>query len=369
MKKPHLIAIAMSAAIILWMASGLLRSPKEKMVTTPAEHTSQRMLVQVQTQSLQSVQLKMTVQGHVEPNREVTIRSDIAGRIAEVLVKEGQWVNANTVLVRLDTQDRQIKLAKEKALLQSSQKSYQRIQELVKENFLPKSAIDEAFAVLKAAEASVAQIELEIKQLTIKAPFAGIIDERMVEKGGYVAANGEIARFVDNNPLIVVVPIAQQNVQQVVKGTEALVQFATGEKKTGTLRYISPLANQNTRTFRAEIEVKNPNNAISAGISAEAHIPTKEVTGHFVSPAILSLDEAGAMGVKTVTKDNVVAFYPVTILQAATNGVWIKGLPESARIITVGQGFVEKGLLVDVSPEKSEAPSTPQDVSDNKEAP
>lgn len=369
MKKPYLVAIAMSAVIIIWMASGLLRSPKENTVTTPADHISQRMLVQVKTQMAQSVQLELTVQGHVEPNREVTIRSDIAGRIAEVLVNEGQWVDTDTVLVRLDTQDRQIKLAKEKALLQSRQKAYQRAQALAKENFQSKSAIDDAFAALKAAEASVAQIELEINQLTIKAPFAGIIDVRMVEKGGYVAANGEIARFVDNNPLIVVVPVAQQNVQQIAKGTEALVRFATGEKKAGTLRYISPLASQNTRTFRAEIEVENPDHVIPAGISVEVQIPTAKVTGHFVSPAILSLDESGEMGVKTVTNDNIVAFYPISILQAATNGVWVKGLPESARIITVGQGFVENGLAVDVSFEKTEAQSTPQEVADNKVTP
>lgn len=366
MKKPYLIAIAMSGVLIVWMASGLLRSQKESTVTSLGEQTSRRTLVQVQTQTAQSVQLELTVQGHVEPNRDVTIRSDIAGRISEVLVEEGRWVDTDTVLVHLDTQDRQIKLAKVKAILQSRQKAYQRAQVLAKENFQSKSAIDDAFAGLKAAEASVAQMELEIKQLAIKAPFAGIIDVRMVEKGGYIGANGEVARFVDNNPLIVVVQVSQQNVQQLTKGAETLVRFATGEKKVGTLRYISPVANQNTRTFRVEIEVENPDHVIPAGISAEVQIPTEKVTGHFVSPAILSLGEAGEMGVKTVTKGNIVTFYPITILQAATDGVWVKGLPESARIITVGQGFVENGSAVDVSLEKAEVESTFQGAADNK---
>lgn len=364
MKKPYVIAIAMSAVIIVWMASGLLRSPKENSVKTPAEQSGQRMLVQVQTQIAQSVKLKLTVQGDVEPNREVTIRSDIAGRINELLAKEGQRLDAGVVLMRLDTQDRQIRLAREKALLQSRQKAYQRVQALAKENFQSESAIEEAFAALKSAEANVAQIELEISQLSIKAPFAGVIDASMVEEGGYVAANAEIARFVDNNPLVVVVPVAQQNVQQIESGTEALVRFATGEEKTGRLRYISPLANANTRTFRAEIEVENPDHLIPAGISAEVEIPTSEVTGHFVSPAILSLDESGVIGVKTVTYDNIVDFYPVSILQAATDGVWVEGLPETARIITVGQGFVEKGAEVEIRYKSSEASSTSQDDTD-----
>jgi len=366
MKKPYVIAIAMSAVIIVWMASGLLRSPKENSVKTPAEQIGQRMLVQVQTQIAQSVKLKLTVQGDVEPNREVMIRSDIAGRINEVLATEGQRLDAGAVLMSLDTQDRQIRLAREKALLQSRQKAYQRVQALAKENFQSESAIEEAFAALKSAEASVAQIELEISQLSIKAPFAGVIDASMVEEGGYVAANFEIARFVDNNPLVVVVPVAQQNVQQIESGTEALVRFATGEEKTGRLRYISPLANANTRTFRAEIEVENPDHLIPAGISAEVEIPTSEVTGHFVSPAILSLDESGVIGVKTVTNDNIVDFYPVSILQAATDGVWVEGLPETARIITVGQGFVEKGAVVEIRYKSSEASSISQDDADSE---
>jgi len=365
MKKPYIIAIAMSAVIIIWMASGLLRSPKEKTESSSPDQVSPHMLVQVQTQTAQSVQLELTVQGHVEPNRKVTIRSDIAGRIAEVLVEAGQWVDAGTGLVRLDIDDRKMKLEKEKALLQSRQKAYQRAQSLAKENFQSQSAIENALVELKAAEANVAQIQLEIKQLVIKSPFAGVIDMRMVEKGGYVAENGEIARFVDNNPLIVVVPVSQQNVQQIAKGTKTVIRFATGESKEGKLRYISPLANQNTRTFRVEIEVENLDQAIPAGISAEVNIPTEKVTGHFISPAILSLDESDQLGVKTVTQDNIVMFYPVSILQATTNGVWVKGLPDTARIITIGQGFVESGEPVNV---KQLTATTALDVADSKVA-
>jgi len=57
-------------------------------------------------------------------------------------------------------------------------------------------------------------------------------------------------------------------------------------------------------------------------------------------------------------------FYPVSILQAATDGVWVEGLPETARIITVGQGFVEKGAEVEIRYKSAEANSTRQDDTD-----
>ncbi len=342
------IALSMALFIIIWMASGVLRTSEENSVSATNSESSQKMLVQTEMQTAQKVQLSLTVQGQVEPSREVEIRSDIPGRITEVLVEEGEWVESGTVLVRMDMEDRRIKLEKEKALLQSRQKNYTRVQALATGNFQSESGLEDAYTALKAAEASVAQIEFEINKLDIKAPFSGVLDIRMVEQGSHVQANGEVARFVDNSPLVVVVPVAQQNIQQISLGVEADVIFATGETRHGVVRYISPLASESTRTFRVEIAVDNADRAIPAGISAEVKIPTEEVAGHFISAANLSLDSSGQMGVKVVNTANTVAFYPVSIIQAATDGVWINGLPKTAQIITVGQGFVEAGEEVDV---------------------
>ncbi|WP_334065665.1 efflux RND transporter periplasmic adaptor subunit [Alteromonas genovensis] len=359
MKKSYIIAIAMTVAIVAWMASGLLRdSPTEQTSTAADKQDEQRLLVQTEIQTAQPVQLTLKVVSHVEPNRKVTIRSDIAGRIDEVLAKEGTWVASGDVLVRLAVEDRRIKLDKERALLLSKQKAYKRIKALTQDSYQSKSALEEAYASLKAAEANVAQMEFELEKLDIKAPFSGLLDARMVEQGGYVSANSEIARFVDNSPLIVVAPVSQQDIQQLSVGLQAEVAFATGAARQGKVIYISPLANESTRTFRVEIAVNNDDRSIPAGISAEVRIPTEKVTGHFISPAILSLDSTGQIGVKTVDEKGAVTFNPVSIIQAAEDGVWVTGLPQKAQIITVGQGFVEEGVYVDVhSAEKTSTPS------------
>lgn len=348
MKKSYVISIIMAVMLVLWMASGLL-TPRETSVSEANEvEKEQLMLVQTEIQKAQTVQLSLTVQGQVEPNRSVMVRSDIEGRIKDILVDEGKWVDAGTTLVRLAIEDRQIKLDREKALLDSRKKAFSRAQALSHENYQSKSVFEETYAALKAAEANVAHIQFEINKLNIKAPFSGVLDSRMVEQGGYVSANGEIGRFVENSSLIVVVQVAQQNIQQVRVGAEATVVFATGETRQGKVKHISMLAKESTRTFRVEVLVANSDRSIPAGISAEVEIPTTEIEGHFVSPAVLGLDDKGEMGIKTVDENNVVAFYPVSIMKAATAGVWVKGLPDAARIITIGQGFVEAGTKVKV---------------------
>lgn len=343
-----MIAIAMAVSIVLWMASGLFASPEKEATAKTKARSETLMLVQTEMQEASPVKLALTIQGQVEPQRMVKVRADIAGYISKVSAQEGQWVEEGTELVHIALEDRQIKLDKEKASLLSKQKSYKRIKALAKDNLQSKSALEDAFAALKAAKANVAQIEFEIKKLTVNAPFSGVLVKRMVEQGSYVAANAEIATFVDHSVLKVVAPVAQQNIQQLQLNKTAQVTFATGEVKQGTVSYISVQANENTRTFRVEVAVDNSDRAIPSGISAEISIPTEEVLGHFVSPAILGLGEQGEMGVKTVNENNQVEFYPVNIIQASTKGIWVSGLPQSAHIITIGQGFVAAGVEVDV---------------------
>jgi multidrug efflux system membrane fusion protein len=114
--------------------------------------------------------------------------------------------------------------------------------------------------------------------------------------------------------------------------------------------FIGGNADQQTRTFRVEVTVDNPDSVMPAGLSARINIPTGQARGHFISPAILSLGTDGTLGIKTVQADSTVAFAPVEIVRAQTDGIWITGLPEKADIITVGQGFVNAGDAVNPQP-------------------
>ena len=337
----------MFLAIVIWMASGLFFTVKDEQSLSSQKEVGDRMLVETRLLEAEPVQLNLTIQGHVEPLRHIAIHNDVGGRIAKIFVHEGTWVKAGTLLFQLDIEDREIKLAKENAILLSRQKSYDRAQTLVKQNLQAQSALEDDFAALKTAQANVAQIEFEISKLTIRAPFDGVIDTLFVEQNSYVSANSQLASFVDNSKLVVVVPVAQHSVRQVTLGTLATVKFATGEEEQGKVRFISPVAQESTRTIRVEIVIDNVDRKIFAGVSAEVIVPTQMLDGHFVSPAILVLDAAGQIGVKSVDNDDTVVFTPVTIIKASPQGVWIKGLPSTVEIITIGQGFVEAGVKVD----------------------
>ncbi|MEN8918601.1 MAG: HlyD family efflux transporter periplasmic adaptor subunit, partial [Octadecabacter sp.] len=147
-------------------------------------------------------------------------------------------------------------------------------------------------------------------------------------------------RLVDITPLTVAIQVPQQSLTRLSVGQPATVRFITGEERTGTVTFVGTSAAAETRTFLAEVEVENDDGAIPAGISAEVIIPTGEATAHFLSPSIVSLSTEGDLGVKTVNSDDIVEFYPIQIVKAQIDGIWVTGLPDSVDIITVGQGFV-----------------------------
>ena len=184
-----------------------------------------------------------------------------------------------------------------------------------------------------------------------------MLDERAIEVGSYLQVADPVATIIDLDPIVLVGFATERDVGQLEIGGEAKARLLDGRQVTGKLRFISSRAEQETRTFRIEVEVPNADYAIRDGLSAELVIPVDAVPAHRISPAILTLGPSGEVGVKLVDEANKVRFTPVEILREDSTGLWIVGLTEKARMIVVGQDFVLDGQLV--RPVESPAVETP----------
>lgn len=100
-----------------------------------------------------------------------------------------------------------------------------------------------------------------------------------------------------------------------------------------------------------ELEIDNRDGALRIGGTAELRIPAEKVLAHRVSPSLLTLDDAGNIGIKLVNEEGETEFVVADIALSTSDGVWLVGLPETATIITVGQGYVVNGTAVVAVPE------------------
>jgi multidrug efflux system membrane fusion protein len=357
LNKSYLIAAVFTLGLAAWVLGGyFIKSSGKETPDAPAVADAVApMTVSVRTQDAQAVELFIVAQGQAEPNRTVTIRAETTGQVAEILADEGAIVAAGDVIARLESNDRQARLERAKAHVREQQSAFEASEALGKKGYQSQRQADQTFSSLQTAKAELEEARIELERIEIKAPFEGVIMSSSIELGAYVDVNGEVATIVDNDPLVVSLRITQQNISDLKVGQAASLKFATGQERDGKIRYVAPRADEDTRTFRVEVELPNPNGEIPSGISAEAKVPTGTVMAHFVSPAALSLNDEGKLGVKTVNADDKVAFHTASIVLSDVNGAWITGLPAHARVITLGHGFVQVGEEVQVAEEEGNA--------------
>ncbi len=286
------------------------------------------------------------VNGKTAPARVVELSAETDGRVEHIGAARGADVNRSEVIVRLDQRDRSARLAQAEATVKQRQVEYEGRMRLKSESYVSEAQLQEAIALLEAAKTELTRARLDLDYMTIRAPFDGALQSRFVEIGDFVKVGDPIATFVDNRTMIVSANVSEFDARFVAPGQVAEARLATGETVRGTVRYVAPVADEATRTFVVELEVDNSDGKLRAGGTAELRIPAERIYAHRISPSLLTLDDAGNIGVKIVNDKGLVEFVVADVALSSSDGMWIAGLPKTATIITVGQGYVTAGSMV-----------------------
>ncbi len=374
-----LLSAGIAVLVVLWLLSGQGAEEPDTATATAAADTAepQRSSVRVVTQSAEEVQRTIVINGKTEPARIVTLAAETDGRVAAIGIARGESADDGDLVVRLDERDRAARLAEARATLKQREVEYEARSELKSSSYVSEAQLKEAEALLESARAELVRAELDLEYAAIRAPFDGALQARMVEIGDFVSRGDPVATYVDNRRIVVSANLSEYDARYVQPGDTAEAHLATGETVRGRIRYVAPVADESTRTFAVELEVDNRDGALRAGGTAELRIPAETILAHRISPSLLTLDDAGNVGVKIVDENNKVDFIVADIAMTSSDGVWVAGLPASATLITVGQGFVADGSIVDAVPEsdsdtavaiKSNAPGSNRPESNRPES-
>lgn len=352
-RQSWLISAGIAAAIALWLLSGLVVGSDEDEGGTVIVQNSERAksTVRVRTQSAEEVERTIVINGKTAPARVVQLEAETSGRVVAIGTERGRNLDRGELVLRLDERDRAARLAEARATVKQREVEFAARDKLKSSSYVSEAQLQEAIALLEAARTELTRAELDLEHMTVHAPFDGALQDRMVEVGDFVQPGDPVATFVDNRTIIVSGALSEFDAQYVAVGDPARARLATGETVHGRIRYVAPVADEATRTFGVELEVDNGDGRLRAGGTAELLIPAEIVLAHQISPALLTLDDAGNVGVKIIDEDGSVRFVLADIALSTSEGVWITGLPATATIITVGQGFVPSGAVVNAVPE------------------
>ncbi len=339
-----LVIIAGVAVLLgLWILSGaLFREQPQEVRRAQAEP----MTVAVKLSLAESVERMLTLQGEVEADQRVVVRAETSGRIAEVPVALGQEVAAGAVIARISMDDREARLRRAEANVRGRETDYQGAQRLAREGMQAQLRVETALAELEAARADREAIRLDIDNTSVRAPIAGVVNHRHADVGDFLNRGDPVAEVLQNHPLRAVVQVPQHGIHRVRPGGSAHVTFIDGDVREAEVTYVSARAETATRTFRVELTLPNPDRALPAGVSVQVRIPVERVMAHRVSPALVALDDQGRLGIRSVGDDDRVMFHEIDVVRADSQGIWVTGLPEEVRVITIGHGFVNAGETV-----------------------
>ncbi len=291
--------------------------------------------------------LKMT--GATKASRQVDVRAETSG-IAALAPRKGQRVRAGDLLCRLEIGNRAARREASVARLQQALTEARAQQNLSEKGFAAANRSSAAKVDAKVLRADIMQIDIEIEQLEIRAPFDGVIEGDTAEIGSLLQMGNTCATIVDPDPLRITGFVPEFRIAELRLGSPANAALVTGERVQGRVVYIAQSADKATRTFEVEIEVPNPGYRLRDEVTAQIEIPLDSYQAHKLPQSALTLNANGDIGVM-VAENSEARFRSVKILRDGEEGVWVTGIGNRAQIIVVGQEYVSEGSRLKATPQ------------------
>jgi multidrug efflux pump subunit AcrA (membrane-fusion protein) len=211
-----------------------------------------------------------------------------------------------------------------------------------------KNGAAQQYQSLQAARARVALARKALADTVVRAPFSGVIAERLVSVGDYVTKGMKVAVVVRVNPLRVMLTIPEQFVSAVAvgQGVDFDVDAYQGRRFEGKVKYISPALQADRRALTVEATVPNPNGELKPGLFATARLEQASRTPGILIPTAAVQTTAGTSRVYVVNGDHVEERI-VTTGQAVGELVEVtKGLTAGERVATSNLGQLKDGVKV-----------------------
>lgn len=315
--------------------------------------------------------------GNVLPLATVTVKTQIDGRLDQVLFKEGQNVKKGDVLALVDSRpfvitqrNAEALLAKDRALLDNARLNEGRYQKLLEQKLVSEQQLTDQHAQTAQLEAQVRQdqaavdaAKLNIEYARIVSPIDGVTGVRQVDQGNIVHASDPtgIVVLTQLDPIAVLFTLPEDDLpkisakqQQAPLVVEAYARDGVTKLGKGELLVIDNQINTTTATIRLKATFKNPDRVLWPNEFVKARLVVTTKKGAIVVPAAAIQRGPSGVFVYVVGDDGTAQPRPCEV--ETTQGeiaIIAKGVRAGERVITDGQSQLAPGSRVAARPQPS----------------
>lgn len=372
------IAFAITVLVIFRLSTGAKADTKKSRLIT----------VGVVSPLRQDLGIRLAYTADISPNQVVNIFSRVDGYIAKLHVDKGDFVRTNQLLLEIDHTDYQhavnqakanlssakAKVSQQDAVVRSAKLTFDRMQILIKDQFVSQQDLDNAQVNLDAAraahealqaqfnqmEVALAQAETSLAYSYIRAPFPGYIAERNLDTGAYVtsatASTSTMSRGImslhDISTVRVLIEVVERDLPLVKIGQKAELRAEAYPDQVfeGTVTRIVHALNRSTRTMTVEIDLPNRDRRLKGGMFArvEVMVATHHQALQIPIDAVSRLEDTQYVYVVREGKAQ-----RVSVEIGAHNNNWVeilKGLSADEQVVVSGKDLVHDGTPVQTQP-------------------
>jgi membrane fusion protein (multidrug efflux system) len=307
---------------------------------------------------------------------QVTILSEVEGRVARLYVEEGDFVRKGQVLANLVRDDAEIALTKAQLKETNARLAYERGKDLSEKELLSREEFDKFTMDFEIARQEQAEAEWRLEKTTFRAPFSGKISERMIQVGQNIRPGDELFQLTDLDPLIARIFLPERDIIGLEEGREVKIVLNAAQDTVfdGRIRQISPIVDTATGTVKVTIEAADPPASVRPGSFVTVNIVRETHLEATVIPREAVLRELQSAHV-FIVEDDVATKRDITLgLEEGLLVESLSGLELGEQVIIAGQGGLRDGAKVKIlglEPEEesdSESDETPESEADEQPA-
>ena len=310
----------------------------------------------------------------VEPNRVVKVAAEVEGRIErygqinERPLEEGDYVEAGTALIYLNTDLLQAAYDQAKAQYEFDLRNHGRIEEARQKNVATQQELDQASTSLALSKATLAEVKAKLDRTQIVLPVSGVVNSLPVEIGEFVQPGMSCVQIVDTKTVKIVVNISEQDIGYFKVGQEQKIFVDyNGETITlgGKITYISEVAEELAHTTRVEISVPNGEDRFHSGQFVTVRLKRQDLKDVIMVPldAIIPLESGYMVYLVEEGKAQPRKNIQIDILSIKGKQIRVvEGLKGGEELIVRGNWMCGPGQEVNIIRQESEQPTGQADA-------
>jgi membrane fusion protein, multidrug efflux system len=207
--------------------------------------------------------------GQIEALQSIELRPDVEGRLVQILVREGSRVKQGTPLFKIDDAELSAQVDQLEAERDLARQSLTRTRDLLSQKASSQAELERAEATMRSTEAQLQRLKVRLNRTLVRAPFAGVMGQRMVSLGDYVTTDTRLAALQTVSPQRASFQVPERYAEQLKPGQ--LVSFRVASLPG---REFSGIVQLPARTIMVKARVPNPRGELQAGMFIEARLAT-----------------------------------------------------------------------------------------------